>query len=106
MVWSSKATQFTKKTLRSDEVCLSPLPSSASTDSAEHTLEDLDLLYQKRNKEGYDIYDKKYMSWLRAYHPDAISPQFTTFVPNSSSRDQSSRFVKSSQSECSSYVSQ
>ena len=66
MVWSSKATKFTKKTSQSDEVCLSPLSSSASIDSAEHTLEDLDLLYQRWYNEGYDIYDEKYMSWVRA----------------------------------------
>ena len=80
IVWSSKATQFTKKTSQSDEVCLSPLSSSASTDSTEYTLEDLDLLYQKRYKEGYDIYDKKYMSWLCANHPYAISQQLTSSV--------------------------
>ena len=41
----------------------------------ENLLEDLDLLHQKHYEEGYDIYDEKYVSWLRTNHPDAIPPK-------------------------------
>ena len=93
----SKATQWISTTSPSNNDRVSPL-SSTSTDNA---LEDLCL---KRFEEGYDIHDEECISWQYANHPDAIPPQFATgasvisFIPTSSSKDPSSRSVKSSPS--------
>ena len=58
-----------------------PLPDS-ETSISEHTQEtskhaqdettwDI-TLFEKRYKEGYNLYDQNYRSWLAIYHPDAL----------------------------------
>ena len=44
--------------------------------------QDLESLFQRRYEEGYDVYDAKYIDWLRLNHPESIPPDVATSISN------------------------
>ena len=51
---------------------------STSPDTQSSTSPNLESIFIKRYEEGYDIYDKEYVAWLRCHHPESIPPNITS----------------------------
>ena len=60
--------------------CSSNENSTDEENKADFTKEE-DAKFAKRFEEGYDLYDPKYISWLKINHPAATLPATFTFLP-------------------------
>ena len=52
--------------------------SSTLSPSSQTSDQDLELLFQRRYEEGYDIYDERYVAWLQQNHPESVPPCSTS----------------------------
>ena len=41
-----------------------------------------DALFARRYEEGYNLYDARYVSWIRVTHPDNNSQELLSFFPD------------------------
>ena len=53
---------------------------STSPDTQSSTSPNVESIFIKRYEEGYDIYDKEYVAWLRCHNPESIPPNITSLT--------------------------
>ena len=70
---------FTTLQLNTGEATISP--DKDNTCSLTFSTEE-EMRYSVRFEEGYDLYDKRYESWLKINHPDVVSKTCTASSPH------------------------
>ena len=79
----TKSKGFKNSSVHSDSSMV-PHGSQQSNITLEEEGDVNEQLYQKRFKEGYDIYDEEYVKWLMVNHPNDVPSQWLTEASSSS----------------------